>query len=377
MDTTVISKSANRTKSGSRANGTLVVTDVTSAAVRLPAFEGHERVVIAKDPASGLHAIVAIHDRTFGPALGGCRMWPYASETDALVDALRLSRGMTYKNAMASLPAGGGKSVIIGDPRRGKSEALFRAFGRFLNQFHGDYVTGEDVGVSATDMDAAASESIYVLGTNARGGDPSPMTAYGVYVGIDAAVRHRLRRPNLDGVTVAVQGLGSVGFKVCERLHKSGVKLIVADLDDEAVARVTSQFGATAVAPDQILETNADVFAPCALDGIINDQSIWRLRSAVIAGAANNQLLEDRHGEALHRRHILYAPDYVINAGGVIAVYDQLSGRALASGAMAKVALIGDTLAEIFARSDREDYATNVIADRIARERIRCAKGAA
>ncbi len=178
MDTTVISKPANRPKSGPVSTGSLVVTDVTSAAVRLPAFDGHERVVIAKDPASGLHAIVAIHDRSLGPALGGCRMWPYASETDALVDVLRLSRGMTYKNAMAGLAAGGGKAVIIGDSRTQKSEALFRAFGRFLNHFHGDYVTGEDVGISASDMDAAAAESIYVLGTNARGGDPSPITAY-------------------------------------------------------------------------------------------------------------------------------------------------------------------------------------------------------
>jgi leucine dehydrogenase len=373
MDTTVITKPTDRSTSGTGA-GSLVVTDVTSAAVRLPAFDGHERVVIAKDPASRLHAIIAIHDRTLGPALGGCRMWPYASETDALVDVLRLSRGMTYKNAMAGLAIGGGKAVIIGDPRRDKSEALFRAFGRFLNQFHGDYVTGEDVGIAAADMDIAASESLYVLGTNARGGDPSPMTAYGVFVGIQAAVRHRLRRPNLEGVTVAVQGVGHVGFKLCKRLHASGALLMVADVDQEAVARAAAEFGAKAVAPERIHETAADVFAPCALGGVVNDQTIGRLRAAVVAGAANNQLLDDRHGEALHRRHILFAPDYVINAGGVIAVHDQLTGKSSPAATMAKTALIGDTLSEIFARADREDCATNAVADRIARERIQRAR---
>jgi leucine dehydrogenase len=371
MDTTVISKPIARPASGA---GSLVTTDVTSAAVRLPAFDGHERVVIAKDPPSGLHAIIAIHDRTLGPALGGCRMYPYASETDALIDVLRLSRGMTYKNAMAGLPSGGGKSVIIGDPKRHKSEALFRAFGRFLNQFNGDYVTGEDVGIDAADMDIVATESVYVLGTHARGGDPSAMTAYGVYVGIQAAVRHRLRRANLDGVTIAVQGVGHVGFKLCERLRNAGASLIVADVDRDAVARAESDLGARAVAPEQIHETGADVYAPCALGGVVNDQTIRRLRCAVVAGAANNQLLEDRHGEALHRRNILFAPDYVINAGGVIAVHDQLVGTGITSATMAKTALIGDTLGEIFARADREDCATNVVADRIARERIQRAK---
>ena len=352
------------------------IEDVTDQARKLPDFENHEQILRISEPTSGLRAFIALHDRTLGPALGGCRMWPYASEDEAMTDALRLSHGMTLKAAMAGMKVGGGKSVIMGDSRTDKSETMFRAFGIALNMLEGKYVTGEDVGVSVQDVDWMKSESRFAVGgTVGGGGDPSPMTAYGVHTGIKASVAHRLRRSNLAGLTVAVQGLGKVGYDLCRRLHADGAKLIVADINDAAVAQAKTEFGATAVGTDDIIRADADVFAPCALGAVLNDETIPRLKSVVVAGSANNQLLDDRHGESLRSYGILYAPDYVINGGGLIAVAMEIApGGYDDERVRRKTGQIGDTLAEIFARADAEKVATNVVADRIAMERIESQK---
>jgi leucine dehydrogenase len=337
-----------------------------------PAFDAHEQVVFFYDRACGLKAIVALHDTTLGPAVGGCRMWPYESETEALTDVLRLSRGMTFKSAMADLPYGGGKTVIIGDSGKDKSEALFRALGRAIESLGGRYYTGEDVGTSPTDMDWAGEETAYVLGCNKGGsGDPSPITARGVWLGIRAAVEHKLGRGDLAGVRVAIQGLGHVGYSVARLLAEDGARLIVADLDAVRVERAADEFAAKPLGVDAILGAECDVLAPCALGGVINDQTVPRLACAVVAGAANNQLLEDRHGTALHARGILYAPDYVINAGGLINIAQELQpGGYDRERALAQVETIGTTLAEVFERATRESVPTHEVADRIARERI-------
>ncbi len=347
------------------------ITDITAEARANPAFDGHERVVRAVDRKAGLRAIIAIHDRTLGPAIGGCRMWAYEDEDAALTDALRLSRGMTCKSAMAGVPFGGGKAVILGDPRTGKSDALFRAFGRAVETLEGRYMSGEDVGVAVEDMNRAAKETRHILGTGERGGDPSPWTAYGVSVGIEAAVRHRLGRDSLAGATVAVQGAGSVGYKLCDRLAFRGAKLIVTDVSPEAALRAGAAFDARVVAPEEIYDVKADVFAPCALGAAIDDDTVGRLRCAVVAGSANNQLREARHGEALRARKVLYAPDYVINAGGMIALTLHLHPDGFSpERAGERIAAIGWTLAEIFERADREGTSPATVADRIAKERI-------
>ncbi len=356
------------------ASNGLTMSDWTAKARGLPDFNDHERVIRVSDTDSGLKAFIGLHDRTLGSALGGCRMWPYETETEALTDVLRLSRGMTLKSAMAGVAAGGGKSVIIGDPRTDKTEALFRAFGRAVDRLDGAYISGEDVGVSVQDMDWAASETPYMLGSGERGGDPSPTTAYGVFVGLKAAVRHRLRRDSLDGVVVAVQGLGHVGYSLCELLRREGAELIVTDIDESAIKRAKTEFGAAAVAIEDIYDVDAEVFAPCALGAILNDETVPRLRVAVVAGAANNQLHADRNGEMLKQHRILYAPDYVINAGGLIALSLARTPEGYtAEEALSLTARIGDTLAEIFSRADNEDRPTNAVADSIALERVRSA----
>ncbi len=353
-------------------NSGMKMTDWTAEARGLPDFDNHERIIRVSDTDSGLKAFIGLHDLTLGPALGGCRMWPYETETEAVTDVLRLSRGMTLKSAMAGVAAGGGKSVIIGDPRTDKTEALFRAFGRAVDRLGGRYISGEDVGVSVQDMDWAASETPYMLGSGERGGDPSPTTAYGVFVGLKAAVRHRLRRDSLDGVVVAVQGLGHVGFSLCELLRREGAELVVTDIDESAIARAKTEFAAEVVATEDIYDVDAEVFAPCALGAILDDDTVPRLRVAVVAGAANNQLLADRNGEMLKQHRILYAPDYVINAGGLIALSLQRTPDGYtAERALSLTARIGDTLAEIFSRADDEDRPTNAVADNIALERVR------
>ena len=342
-----------------------------------PAFRNHEQVVFCHDATSGLKAIIAIHDTTLGPALGGCRMWNYASDDEALEDVLRLSRGMTYKSALAGLNWGGGKAVIIGDAKKDKSPALFEAFGRFVDSLGGRYITAEDVGISPADLEHARRATRHVVGIAEGGsGDPSPATAWGVFHGIRAAVRYKLGKDDLGGVTVAMQGLGHVGWHVAQHLRKADAKLIVTDIDQARIAQAKADFGAEAVDVDQIYDAEADVFAPNALGAVINDETLPRLKVAVVAGSANNQLAEDRHGEALRERGILYAPDYVINAGGIINIAYEGTNYDKAK-AFDHCAGIFDTLSNLFERADREGVTTNVMADRLAEERLAGARAAA
>lgn len=348
------------------------LTEVTKDASRLPGFANHEHLYRIEEPLTGLTAFIAIHDTTLGPAVGGTRMWPYASTDEAITDALRLSQGMTHKAAMAGLPCGGGKAVIVGDSHGDKSEYLFRAFGKALDMLEGRFVTGEDVGVTVADVDAMRLQTRHAVGgSDGGGGDPSPMTAYGVHTGMKVAVHHRLRRGSLAGVGVAVQGLGKVGFSLCERLYADGARLIVADIDAAAAERARDNFAAEIVGVEDILRADADVFAPCALGQVLNDDTIPMLKAVVVAGSANNQLCETRHGKMLTDYGILYAPDYVINAGGLIAVADELAPGGYDHGRVVRMTGgIGDTLAQIFARADSDRAPTNEIADRIAQERI-------
>ena len=336
-----------------------------------PEFDQHHKVAFHHDPESGLQAIIALHNLNRGPALGGCRMWPYADAEAALADVLRLAKGMTYKSALAELPYGGGKAVIIGDPKADKSEALFRAMGRFVHSLGGAYVTAEDVGISLDDVEMIGRETPHVAGVRSGGaGDPSPATAYGVYRGIQAAVRHRLGRDELAGVRVAVQGLGAVGRQLCRYLAGDGAKLVVADIHQPVAREVAEKFAATVVAPDAILAAQCDVFAPCAMGGVIDDAGLTRLQAPIVAGSANNQLAAPRHGLALAERNILYAPDYVINAGGIINISHE-GPRYDRSKAFAHVARIGDTLSEIFARAERQGTATSEAADQLAEDRFK------
>lgn len=332
----------------------------------------YEQVVICQDKNSGLKAIIAIHDTTLGPALGGLRMWTYDSEEDAIEDALRLARGMTYKAAAAGLNLGGGKTVIIGDPRKDKSEALFRALGRYIEGLNGRYITAEDVGTNVEDMDTIHLETKYVTGISpafGSSGNPSPVTAFGVYKGMKAAAKEAFGSDSLEGLTVAVQGVGNVAYSMCEYLHKEGVKLIVTDINEENVQRAVDAFGAIRVSPDEIYDVECDIFAPCALGGIINDNTIDRLKCKVVAGSANNQLREDRHGDMLEARGIVYAPDYVINAGGLINVADELQGYN-PDRAMKKVEGIYDSILRVFEIAKRDGIPSYQAADCMAEERI-------
>ncbi len=339
-----------------------------------PEFDDHEQVVFCRDAASGLAAIIAIHDTTLGPALGGCRMWPYGSEEEALTDVLRLSRAMTYKHALAASGQGGGKAVIIGDPKRDKTRALLHAFGGFVDSLAGRYIAAEDIGTSPEDIAHMRQATRHVAGLVEGGsGDPSPVTAYGVFCGIKAAVRHKLGRDDLAGLRVAVQGLGHVGSALCGFLHEAGARLYVADIDAEAVKHAVKAYGAASVRCNEIAELAADVFAPCALGGMLDSESIPRLQAPIVAGGANNQLARSSDGHALRERGILYAPDYAINAGGVINITFE-SGRYDRDAAMRRTAKIYDTLLEIFRRADAEDLPTNVVADRMALERIAAAR---
>lgn len=331
-----------------------------------------EEVVFCQDKSSGLKAVIAIHDTTLGPALGGTRMWTYANESEAIEDALRLARGMTYKNAAAGLNLGGGKTVIIGDPRKDKNEEMFRAFGRFIQGLNGRYITAEDVGTTEADMDLIHLETDYVTGISAadgKSGNPSPITAFGVYKGMKAAAKEAFGSDSLEGKTVAVQGVGNVAFALCKYLHDEGAKLIVTDINKEAVQRAVDQFGAKAVEINEIYSQEADIFAPCALGAVVNDDTIPQLKVKVIAGSANNQLKEPRHGDQIHEMGIVYAPDYVINSGGVIKVADELAGFE-ENRTMKRVEGIYNTIEKIFEISKRDQIPTYVAADRLAEERI-------
>ena len=336
----------------------------------------HEQVVFCHDAESGLDSIIAIHDTTLGPALGGTRMWPYRSSDEALIDVLRLSEGMTYKAAVAGLELGGGKAVIIGDSKRDKTPELLRAHGRFVDSLGGRYITAEDVGIGVEDMEYVYEETKHVTGIRSSphgSGDPSPVTAYGVYNGIKASCLRKLGSDELTGVSVAVQGAGHVGYYLCENLASEGAKISICDIDEERVRKVVADFGATPVEPDEIYDVECDVFAPCALGAVINDGTVRRLRCRVVAGGANNQLEEDRHGDALDAKGILYAPDYVINAGGLINVYGEIVGYGIET-AKEKARGIYETLLSIYDIAADEGIPTYRAADRLARERIRQAK---
>jgi leucine dehydrogenase len=330
---------------------------------------GHEQLVVCHDKASGYRGIIAIHDTTLGPALGGTRFWSYASDAEAIVDALRLARGMTYKNAVAGLNLGGGKSVIIGDNRTPNREMIFRAHGRFVDSLGGRYVTAEDVGTSTGDMDFVHMETDYVAGLAGASGDPSPVTAHGVFRAIQASACYRWGSDSLEGKTIAVQGCGNVGYHLARELHRAGAKLIVADIDAERVKRVANETGARAVSVDDIIGQQADIYAPCALGGGVNDASIPQLRVEIVAGAANNQLLEDRHGDELEAKGILYAPDYVANAGGVINVYSELAGWSRER-SLRKADEIYHTVLNVFEIAKQDGIPTYQAADRLAERRI-------
>ena len=335
----------------------------------LPDFDNHEQVVFCSDEASGLKAIIAVHNSKLGPAVGGCRMWDYASDEEALVDALRLSKGMTYKNAMAGLNMGGGKSVIIGDAKKIKSTALFEAFGEALNALNGRYLSAEDVNITTDDIAIANTVTPFVTGTINKSGDPGPFTALGTYLGIKAAVKYKFNRDDLTGLKVAVQGLGSVGYGLCEHLYKAGAKLFVSDINQTALDKAATELNATIVGLDEIIDQEVDVYAPCALGASINDDSIMRLKASIIAGCANNQLAEPRHDQVLIDNNILYAPDYVINAGGIINISFEEDYSKEKS--IKKVEEIYQTLLTIFAKATEENKPTGYIADVMAREIIK------
>lgn len=335
------------------------------------AEHGHEQLVFCYDRESGLRMIIGIHDTTLGPALGGCRLWPYAGEDEAIEDVLRLSRGMTYKNAAMGLRLGGGKAVVLQHERGDKDEMLMRAIGRFVETLGGRYFTAEDVGTSVQDMAIAAEESSAVKGLPEASGDPSIATAYGVFVAMRAALGEAFGSEEMAGRTVAVQGLGHVGVLLCERLSAEGAKLVVTDIDQERVREAAKRFSARAVAPDEIYDQECDVFAPCALGAILNDETIPRLRAKVVVGSANNQLKEPRHGQMLQDRGILYAPDYVANGGGVVNVADEMHrGGYNHDRAFQRVAQIYGRMKEIFALARAHGVPPHEAADRLAEERI-------
>ena len=335
---------------------------------------GHEQVLLSHDPSCGYFGIIAIHDTTLGPALGGTRFWQYADTEEALTDALRLSRGMTYKSAVAGINLGGGKSVIIGDNKRQDREALFRAHGRFVETLGGRYITAEDIGTSPADMEYIKLETDHVAGLLGLSGDPSPVTAYGVYVGMKAAAKFHWGTDVLSGKTVAVQGAGNVAHHLMQHLHAEGSQIIVTDIDTDKVKRAMQAFGARSVPPDAIYDQDADIFSPNALGATINDETLARLKVEIIAGGANNQLAEDRHGDILEQRGIVYAPDYVINGGGVINVYGELH-RWPVERAKKKAGEIYETLLRIFEMAKRERMPTYRAADRLAQQRIAAVGG--
>ena len=333
----------------------------------------HEQISYFFDPYSGLKGIVAIHNTVLGPALGGCRMWDYVTEEDAFVDALRLAKGMTYKAAIAGLNLGGGKAVIIGSSKTQKTENLFRSFGRFVEGLNGRYITAEDVGTSIKDMEYVRMETSFVTGiSQALGGsgDPSPVTAYGVFVGMKAAIKERLNKTDFSDLKISVQGLGSVGMYLCEYLHNAGATLYVTDLDQIVIGQAVDKFDAIPVEADAIYDLDVDVYAPCALGATVNSNTINKLKCSIIAGAANNQLSENNFGNELKKRNILYAPDYAINAGGLINVSNELEGYNRDK-AFSQAEGIYETLSEIFHRSNSEDISTNEASDRQAEDRIR------
>ena len=339
-----------------------------------PAFDSHERVVFCHDKSTGLKAIIAIHSTALGPAAGGTRLWSYANDDEALHDVLRLAQGMSYKNAMAGLKFGGGKAVMIRTPDFEASDALFERYGEFVDSLNGDYVTAEDVGMSVDIMEMVARRTKFVAGLSRQagkaGGDPSPKTSFGIFKGIESAVRFKLGKDSVEGLTVAVQGTGNVGYHLCRFLHEAGAKLVVADIDPQRVSRAVDEFGARAVELDELISQEVDVLAPCALGAVFTSDTIPTLRTTIVAGGANNQLETVADGQRLHDAGILYAPDYVINGGGIINVASEYYGDATNDEIWERIAEIGPRLTGIFEESASSDTPTNVVADRQAQKII-------
>ena len=340
-----------------------------------PEFDHHEAVHFIEDAASGLNCIIALHSTALGPAAGGCRRWQYANSTEALTDVLRLSRGMTYKNAVAGLPFGGGKAVILANENAPKSRQLMHAFGRAVHSLEGRYITAEDVGIDVVDMQAVREITPHVTGVSEQsrlvGGDPSPWTARGVFNGIVASAQHRFGNGELNGLRVAVQGVGHVGYQLCKLLHEAGATLIVADVNRENLRRSTDEFGATRVGIESILSADCDILSPCALGNVINQQSIPKIKAKIIAGAANNQLGRDEDGDLLREAGILFAPDYVVNAGGIIAVAHEHLGHGTEQEVRDEIDQISARLTKIYAQSDETSDSTNFVADRLAESIVR------
>ncbi|TAH43617.1 MAG: Glu/Leu/Phe/Val dehydrogenase [Gammaproteobacteria bacterium] len=336
------------------------------------ATTGHEEVVFCHNKDAGLKAIIAIHNTVLGPSLGGLRMWPYKSEQEAIDDVLRLSRGMTYKNAVAGLNLGGGKAVIIGDPARDKSEALFRAFGRFVNSLNGRYITAEDVGIDVNDMEWVFRETSFVTGVHqvhGGSGDPSPFTAFGAMQGLLATLHACYGNEDVGKYRYAVQGAGHVGMEFIKLLREHDAKVYVTDINKELVQRAVDEYGCTAVGLDEIYDTDADVYSPCALGGTVNEQTLKRLKCKVICGAANNQLANNQIGDEVSRRGIFYAPDYAVNAGGVMNISLEIDGYNRER-AMRMMRTIYHNVSRIFEIAKRDGIPTYLAADRLAEERI-------
>ncbi len=332
---------------------------------------GHERILICQDDATGLKAIVAVHSTVCGPALGGTRMWNYASSADALIDVMRLSRGMTYKNAISGLNLGGGKAVIIGDSKTQKSPELFRKFGEFIDSLNGSYITAEDVGISPEDMMHVAESTKHVTGLPGKKGDPSPVTAYGVYMGMKAAAKYQFGNDNLNGKKIAVQGIGHVGEYLLNYLHKEGALLTITDINQDALKSAAEKYNCSVVNPDDIYDVDMDIYAPCALGATVNDETIKNMNCSIIAGAANNQLKnEDIHGVELMNKGVLYAPDYLINAGGVMNCYAEVHDISTEK-VMDMAQDIYNTTLKIFELSSEQNIPTYLAANRIAEERLK------
>ena len=333
---------------------------------------GYEQLIFASDEVSGLRAVIAIHNTTLGPALGGCRMWPYESEEEAVIDAMRLARGMTYKSSAAGLDLGGGKAVIIGDPRKDKSEVLLRAFGRFVDTLGGRYITAEDVGIRGEDVEIIHMETRHVVGLPSgpgAGGDPSPVTAYGVIRGMTACLEETFGDGSLRGRSVAVQGVGNVGYSIVKHLAEEGATVYVADVLEERVNTVIKEFGVQPVSADEIYDIECDIFCPCALGGVINGETVTRLRCKIVAGSPNNQLKKESYANALEDLGILYAPDYVINAGGVINVAEELYGYDR-DRALRKAGAIYDRMKSVIKLAKQKGISPHEAASHLAEERI-------
>jgi leucine dehydrogenase len=333
----------------------------------------HERVVLWTDESCNYRGIIAIHSTALGPAVGGTRFWNYANDEAASRDALRLSKGMSYKNALAGLPFGGGKSVIIGDNKTSDRERIFRAHGRFVESLGGRYITAEDIGTRPSDMEYVALETKHVAGLPGRSGDPSPVTARGVFRALQACAQHRWGSSELTGCVVAIQGCGSTGYNLAKELHEAGANLVASDIDPDRVKRLVDEFNAREVSPENIYSTPADIFSPCAMGGILNDESIPQIQADIIIGSANNQLLEPRHGDVLYARGTLYAPDYVANAGGMINGCRELLGWDTAD-AMLKVQELYDTMLELLSKSRDEGIPPFRKADQLAEQRLAAAR---